>query len=176
MPALESVTAGGAHFVLLSSHQPSPIYVTGDHRYGQLGDIECTGNCPSMTLHELQFFSRSEGFPSSIRQVACGQRHSLALTTDGDVYIWGWTPYFSDVWQPPTPVDLGENVIDIPITSMAAATDASVFLLADGTVWQLGTFSGKTPPSPSPVQQVPLPHPARSLGAAQWSFYAVLHE
>lgn len=169
LPPLERVFAGGSHFVLFAPQASTPIYTYGDNRFCQLGDIYV----PSKSLHGLSFFSQDEGFPASIHSVACGDRHSLALTSDGDCYFWGWS--VSNGHTLPEPVDVGQGPELINVTSVACATDVSVFLLEDGSVWSTkrGDTETRFATEAHRVHFQGMNHPL-DIGAAQWSYYALM--
>lgn len=161
------MAAGGAHFVLLALNHSSPLYIIGDNRYGQLGELypDEEEDC----LKEMTFFSIREGFPGRITSIHCGFRHSVALTSDGDAYIWGWVSDQSDPFTGPVPVDIGEEGEFPNVQAVACGAETSLFLLQDGSVWILGQHDTIK------ARQVPLPKPARQIAAAQWSYYALIH-
>lgn len=169
LPPLDRAFAGGSHFVLFAPQASLPIYTYGDNRFCQLGDIYV----PSDGLHALSFFSREEGFPSSIHSVVCGDRHSLALTSDGDCYFWGWSVFHGHTL--PEPVDVGHGPDLVNVLSMACATDASIFLLEDGSVWSTkrGDTETRFATEAHRVQFHGMNYPL-DIGAAQWSYYALV--
>lgn len=167
-PKFDQVAAGGAHFLLLAQNNPSPLYITGDNRFGQFGELEVFSK--EGHLHEISFFSKDKGFPCSIASISCGYRHSIALTEDGDAYIWGWVQNENDPFSGPAPVDVGNEDAELPnITAVACAAEASLFLLQDGTVWTVGERGTMK------ARQIPLPKPALQIAAAQWSYYALTY-
>jgi len=81
--------------------------------------------------------------------VACGGWHSLALTSDGDVYSWGWNESgqlghsaekLSSVTPHPFPIDLGSA--DDPVQAISAGSRHSVAVMKSGRVfsWGLNKF------------------------------------
>lgn len=123
------VTAGGAHFVFLTSNSRHRVYATGDNRFGQLGDValplETHSLCP------VEFFSETEAFPSDVDHVACGNRHTLIKTVDGDCYSWGLAPDGSI--QPPDLVELESDIV-----AVACGASSSYFLDEQGTIYAMG--------------------------------------
>lgn len=128
--ACHHVAAGGAHFVFLASHPQHQVFATGDNRFGQLGDIAL--GLDATDLHPVDFFSPIEAFPSAVVSVACGSRHSLVRTEDGDCYIWGWLP--GAHVEPPTLVELDTDVVAI-----ACGASSSYFLDEHGTIFGMGS-------------------------------------
>lgn len=132
-PAFRRVDAGGAHFLLLSEEASTPpLYAFGDNRFGQLGDVGLP--LGSHTLHPVSFFSPCEAFPSALADVACGNRHSVVRTHDGDCYGWGWIPDADGAIQPPFLLDLSTDV-----AAVACGASSTYFLLTDNTLWGIGS-------------------------------------
>lgn len=125
----QRVAAGGAHFVFLASGHPCQVFATGDNRFGQLGDLE--PSIEATTLCPVSFFSKNEAFPSSVNAVACGSRHTLVKTVDGDCYTWGLAPDGSI--QPPSLIDL-----DYDIIAIACGAASMYFLDKDGNLFACG--------------------------------------
>ncbi|WFD32110.1 hypothetical protein MSPP1_003152 [Malassezia sp. CBS 17886] len=184
-PRFSSVAAGGAHFVLVadtthcasSAPRKAPVLALGDNRFGQLGTSPSVSS--STDLHPVAFFSRAEGFPGSVAKVVCGNRHSIALTDDGDAYVWGALE--GTATEPdPAPVDLGEDLLDVMVKDAACGSEHAVLLLADGSVWVVGSdIYGDAHPDCAPNPGC-APHRidvrgASAVGAAQWTSYAVAH-
>ncbi|GAC99583.1 hypothetical protein PHSY_007186 [Pseudozyma hubeiensis SY62] len=114
LPKFDKISAGNAHFALLShsSRTPSPVWIFGDARFGAIpmqpfshttlvGKLPLTkakGKSPSSDLPTtdvrylmpVPYFSPHEGFPSRIANISAGSRHNLVLTSGGDLYGWGW--------------------------------------------------------------------------------------
>lgn len=138
----------------------------GDNRFGQLGDMECSTQ--EGHLLEMTFFSKKEGFPSSIKSISCGYRHSIALTSDGDAYLWGWVQNEDDPVFGPTPIDIDEASDELPhLLEVACAAETSLLLLQDGSVWIVGEKGTMK------ARHIQLPKPAFQIAAAQWSYYAL---
>jgi hypothetical protein len=81
--------AAGEYFslALTSSGQ---LYAFGLNNFGQLGNVTNTGTPnpnPTPTLVSLP------GASDPVVQIAAGNRHSLALTSSGQLYAFGWNHY-----------------------------------------------------------------------------------
>ena len=78
------IASGDDHFILLSrSGKVYTVATTPDgNTFGQLG-VETAANQPLLTPYPLT------AFQDPVSQIAAGERHSLALTSRGDVYSWG---------------------------------------------------------------------------------------
>lgn len=100
---------------------------------------------------------------SGVKQVACGQRHTAALTEEGDVYTWGWGGSFLDMGalghgnkeaqQTPKKVEgLPENVVDIQCgdyASFARTADGQIYSWGRGDFGALGQGSSSNYSTPS---------------------------
>jgi alpha-tubulin suppressor-like RCC1 family protein len=135
------IAAGEAHSLALRPGKPGAFEDTthvrswGWNANGQLGD---GGNKDRPTPLEVLGLT-------GVKAVAAGDRHSLALMTDGTVWAWGangrgqlgidstddrWTPVHVDA---PT----GDGLLS-SVVAIAARGAQSLALRADGTVWAWG--------------------------------------
>jgi uncharacterized repeat protein (TIGR02543 family) len=80
---IQTVIAGSFHSLALTTN--SRIYTWGTNSYGQLGD-GTTINRPSPKLIEISGLQDGE----TVLTVNAGALHSLALTTTGRIYTWGY--------------------------------------------------------------------------------------
>ena len=62
------------------------IYSWGSNRYGQLG-ITGTNTYKQNLPVQMHF---PHGIKSKIIDFSCGEEHSALLTTDGEVFTWGY--------------------------------------------------------------------------------------
>ncbi|MCM2327478.1 MAG: hypothetical protein NDI88_06295 [Lysobacter sp.] len=131
--ALEGVAriaSGGFHAVALKAD--GSVVAWGDSRAGQIGDGESVNRSAPVTVRGL-------GPGSSVRDVAAGGIHTLALEAAGTVLSWG-DNYSSQLG----PRESGDTSVPARITGLAdvAAISAggahSVALKTDGTVWTWG--------------------------------------
>ncbi|CAG2172515.1 unnamed protein product [Oppiella nova] len=72
----------GYDFVL-AMNSVNHVYSWGPNRWGQLGRNETPEDVYSKA-ERISFFDDKD-----VRQISCGSRHSLALTSSGQVYGWG---------------------------------------------------------------------------------------
>ncbi len=139
------VRAGGRHAVALLSD--GSVWTWGDNRWGQLG------NGTHVSSHRPV---RVGGLPLPAIEIAAGDRHSLALLSDGTLYGWGArdrNQLFSVCNQCPisatgVPKRLGDVTIDGKpldltegsIQSIDAGGDYSVVRRPDGSISGAGAF------------------------------------
>lgn len=107
------------------------LWVWGDNRFGQLGFGESIAQAPAPT--------RLTSLPARIVDFSSRSMHSMALTSDGAVWIWGDNRYGQigngskkTVWTPQRVADLTD------ITAVAAGAGHSLALKTDGTVLAWG--------------------------------------
>lgn len=79
--AVRSISGGWRHTLVIAGAQHE-VYAWGWNRFGQLG-LDGVQDCsrPCRIRGEL------EG--RSVRSVQAGWRHSIAVTREGEVYVWG---------------------------------------------------------------------------------------
>jgi alpha-tubulin suppressor-like RCC1 family protein len=70
----------GSHHVIAITNE-NKVYIWGFNNFGQLGDGTCDDCFIPHLLNELK--------DENLSDVCCGDRHSLALTSNGKVYAWG---------------------------------------------------------------------------------------
>ena len=83
---VSQLATGDDHFILLShSGKVYSVATTVDgNTFGQLGVQTSPDETPLLTAFEVKDIDRD-----SISAIAAGERHSLALTSRGNVYSWG---------------------------------------------------------------------------------------
>lgn len=81
------VSCGGFHTSCVTS--TGQVYTWGDGQYGQLGNLHPKHNMLS-TPHIVDYFTVSK---QVIQQVACGQYHTAAVSTSGNLFTWGSGKY-----------------------------------------------------------------------------------
>jgi alpha-tubulin suppressor-like RCC1 family protein len=82
------IASGGSHSLVLTSS--GQVYAFGWNYYGQLGSTtnNTSGNPnPAPTLVSLP------GEVGPVTQIAAGENHSLAVTSSGQLYAFGWNYY-----------------------------------------------------------------------------------
>ena len=177
MPRFASVSAGFSHFVLLADgcNETNPVWVVGDKRFGATplhpwSDsrvLLLNSSDRETALISVPFFSRSlSAFPASIKTVHAGSRHSIVVTTHGDLYGWGWNEHaclveFAPSFQAsfddnlisePTFLELPLECQDDPITTVAIGTERTLVTSLSGLLLVAGSneFSTCTLPNPLP--------------------------
>lgn len=161
---VSSVACGRLHTLALTDNG---VYSWGSSKYGQLG-LGTTVQCPQPQLVEALSHE-------TIVSVFAGQYHSMALTSDGRLYTWGWGVHgqlghnsVEDCHYP----RLVRSLISEVCVSCSAGHAHSLILTANGKVWacgssvfgQLGT--GSNAKSSSPVQVYGLPEKIIAVSTA----------
>jgi alpha-tubulin suppressor-like RCC1 family protein len=77
------VASGGQHTLAVDSL--GNIYATGDNTYGQIGVGSTSATFTNILLSPARILR--------CKDVAAGNWHSLALTTDGQLYAWGYNDF-----------------------------------------------------------------------------------
>lgn len=83
-----SVAGGAEHSVIATDK--GEVYAWGWGRYGNLGDGDRQDRHAPAAVNSASIDSSSAG---SVTSVACGWRHSAAVTSDGRVFTFGWSKY-----------------------------------------------------------------------------------
>lgn len=82
---VESVAAGLWHTVCITAE--GLVYAFGGNQFGQLG----TGADQGETIPKLLDAPILES--KRAKRIACGARHNVVLTDDGQLFSWGWNKY-----------------------------------------------------------------------------------
>ncbi|MBR0088413.1 MAG: hypothetical protein IJP94_01095, partial [Clostridia bacterium] len=98
------IVSGDNHTLALRSD--GTVWAWGSNTYGQLGNgirsNDAPGSHPAVNNEERNDFEYpvKVNIPDGvvIKSIAAGKRHSLALTENGNVYIWGYTEPINIVW------------------------------------------------------------------------------
>lgn len=133
--SIRQLSAGNDHILILTVN--GKVYSMGTGSRGELGHgtMEC----------EQQPKLVESLTPLTIIQVACGGWHSVALTNDGNVYLWGWNKCgqlgncceVGEILDIPVPLNIDESVISIAAQgndTWLKRADQSVFTLGSTTV------------------------------------------
>lgn len=125
------VAAGNTHTAALKSDHT--VWTWGNNSSGQLGDGTTTQRLVPVQV---------SGLPLTIKAIAAGSDHTVALSDDGTVWTWGNNSngQLGDgtTTQRLTPV----QVINLTgVTAIAAGSAHTVVLKNDGTVWAWGNNS-----------------------------------
>jgi YD repeat-containing protein len=166
-----AVSAGQAHTLALT--EDGRVWAWGWNAYGQLGDATQLDRTAPV---QLPAFSASP-----VIAVSAGTTHSLALTSDGRVWAWGYNGNgqlgdgMTTSRATPTEVALAPRIVRI------AAGNHSLALAADGALWAWGLNSwgqlgdGTTSVRYLPIR-VPLGPGSRALAAGNGSTLAAVLE
>jgi len=137
------VAAGMNHSMALADD--GTVYTWGFNGYGQLGNATevSTYNVP------VPVFTSGVLNGKTVIQIAAGNGHSIALTTEGNVYTWGWGGYGQlgneDSTRAnqnvPVAVSTSGVLSGKTITKIAGGGIHSVALASDGTVYTWGQNS-----------------------------------
>lgn len=162
--AANSLAAGDSHFVSLQSD--GSVWAWGSNRNGQLGDGS-TADSPTPI--------RVRGLPSNITAVAAGGDHSMALTSDGNIWVWG-NNTFGELGDGTT--TQRRSPVQVPGFTNAASIAVGYFHAAaikrDGTLWTWGNNQfgelgdGTTTERHSPVQVASLGNTNSSVDAGDY--------
>uniref|UniRef100_A0A8C6SNC0 RCC1 domain containing 1 n=1 Tax=Neogobius melanostomus TaxID=47308 RepID=A0A8C6SNC0_9GOBI len=101
---MKAVAAGGWHCCCIS--ETADLYVWGWNESGQLGlpsrgVRKAQGQNICGKEEDKEIFISIQAFPAlldlnppcEIKAVSCGSRHTAAITTEGNLYTWGWGQY-----------------------------------------------------------------------------------
>ena len=84
--AMSSVCAG-TDFCIAVGLRSENLYSWGLGTYGNLGNGYRKDQDTPVLFHIMSPVAKVK---KQVKQIACGSRHSMALTTDGEVYSWGF--------------------------------------------------------------------------------------
>jgi alpha-tubulin suppressor-like RCC1 family protein len=142
-----AIAAGDRHSLALTAENgTTTVWAWGNNDFGQLGIGGTNGtSTPAQVLN----------LPNDVIAIAAGAFHSLALTSNGDIYAWGDNAY-GQLGNNTTDSELTPVLISSPLNvkRIAAGTEASLALTDNGSsteLWAWGYYWG---PSSSlvPVQ------------------------
>ncbi len=134
---ITAVAAGYGHTVALTSE--GRLYAWGRNDVGQLGDGTTTGRTQPVAVSTTGVLAGK-----TIVAVAAGSLHTVALTSEGKVYAWGWNQFgglgdgttvhrSAPVAVSNTPALSGKTIIAI-----AAGKFHTLALAGDGTLFAWG--------------------------------------
>ena len=140
-----AISAGNSHS--LASGSNGKLYAWGDNTYGQLGNGSATSSPAPMVV----------SLPSGVMAtaIAAGAFHSLAIGSDGKLYVWG-SNYSGQLGTGRSANDsLVPTVVSLPSggapTAIAAGGDHSLAIGSDGTLYAWGNGSGTGSATPVAV-------------------------
>ena len=85
------IAAGTDHILALKSD--GTIWSWGNNKYGQLGNGEIGSSALSTAYPAKLTIKHDNGTEVKFMAVAAGNMFSVALSTEGEVYTWGWNEY-----------------------------------------------------------------------------------
>ncbi len=146
-----SISSGMRHSLALT--ESGRVFGWGSNEWGQLGTGKSGGSFNKPVLIEI--FSSSDGLNTDVEiaKISCGQRHSLLLSRDGDVYAFG-DDTFGQVCANliqyhlipiPTKLNIPSKVIDIATNSLY---DISIAVSVTGVHYNWGQCGRKVIISP----------------------------
>jgi alpha-tubulin suppressor-like RCC1 family protein len=178
LSGITSLCTGQNHVTALTSS--GAVYAWGDNAYGQIGDstISNIRTSPVQVLAGAQ----GSGSLSNISSLANGSMHSLAVSTAGEVFAWGYN-YYGELGNGqsgngtdraiPVRVVAGEqgtgdlySIVGVSagwIHSVALTSSGTVFSWGDNTYGQLG--NGTNNSSNAPVKVVAGEQGSGNLGS-----------
>jgi alpha-tubulin suppressor-like RCC1 family protein len=80
-----AVASGGFHCVALTDS--GELFSWGDNAHGQLGYREVGVDCQPIPRYLA--LRRATGQQIQVKELACGQHHTAALSKDGELWLWG---------------------------------------------------------------------------------------
>lgn len=121
---VEMIGYGANHKLILTTN--GNVYSVGSNYQGQLG----LGKKIKMTKHHTKII-----FPQKISQVSCGRNHSVALASNGKVYVWGDLTIRSGLFKKKfyKPFDIGLSEIQ----SVSCGSNYLI-MLANGFCYVIG--------------------------------------
>ena len=130
-----AIVAGYSHSLALTSD--GTVYSWGQNTYGQLGNNSTTqSNVPVTATGALA--------GRMVTAIAAGQYHSLARTSDGKVYGWGYN-YFGQLGNNstanssvPVTIPATSPLASKTVTQIAAGSNHSLALTSEGAVYSWG--------------------------------------
>ena len=142
---IRAIAAGGRHSLAVDID--SNVWAWGDNTYGQLG--RNLGVSSAVPVHNIALFAQLHELPGppSVKSVAAGAVHSLALDSNGIVWAWGNNGFGQlglGNYIPPAGaiVVFASPISAFPagtvITAIAAGTYQSLALDNAGNVWAWG--------------------------------------
>ena len=133
LPTVRAIAAGDLFNLALATD--GSVWAWGGNVYDGLGeDINITGSTVSKPLLVPGL--------SGVKAVAAGAGHALALTANGSVWAWGNNQSGQLGVEPSTGVYRRSSPQQVAglsgVRSIAAGSDHSLALLADGSIWTWG--------------------------------------
>ncbi len=149
LTGINSIAGGSYHSLALNSN--GNVFAWGYNGNGELGNGTTTNSTTPV---------QTTGITGTVTAIAAGADHSLALTSDGKVWAWGWNYYGQlgngTTTNSKTPIQV--SGITGTVVAIAAGYYHSLALTSDGKLWAWGYNydgefgNGTTTNSTTPVQ------------------------
>ncbi|XP_063067655.1 RCC1 and BTB domain-containing protein 1 [Engraulis encrasicolus] len=129
-----SLSYGSGPHVLLST-EDGELFAWGHNGYSQLGNGNTNqGVAPTLVTHNLQ--------NKRIREVACGSHHSMAVTSEGELYAWGYNNCgqvgSGSTANQPTPRKVSHCLQNKHVASITCGQTSSMAVVDNGEVYGWG--------------------------------------
>jgi alpha-tubulin suppressor-like RCC1 family protein len=147
VPAAAQVSSGGGGFGLAVA-TTGLVFSWGNNTDGNLG--RSTGGSYDATPAQVA----PTVLPNHIASVATGDNHTLALTTDGNIWAWGYN-HTGQLGDPSKYADVYQTPFQVPgissVMQVAAGGGSSFARKSDGTVWAWGNNYGSQGHGPQQI-------------------------
>ena len=153
------VSAGGFHNIVLASN--GSLFSWGDNHYGELGDGTDSSRSSPVSVNMRGVLNGK-----NIVQVSAGFYHTIALSSDGSIFSWGYN-YYGQLGDGTTtsrlsPVSVnmsgvlnGKNIIQVSTGTyhtIALSSDGSIFAWGFNENGELGDGTNTSRSSPASVK------------------------
>ncbi|XP_029956028.1 RCC1-like G exchanging factor-like protein isoform X2 [Salarias fasciatus] len=131
------VSCGRAHSLVLTDREG--VFSMGNNSYGQCGRpiVEDEVFSGSHMIHNVDGLGGGR-----VKQVVCGQDHSLFLTHTGKVYACGWgadgQTGLGHHSISPVPVEVGGDLAGVEVQQLSSYGDCSLAVSSDGRLFGWG--------------------------------------
>ena len=146
----DGLTPGTNYMFWYQGPTAEDLYLLGYQRTTRSGRLRMSGTFPDASLEDLQaaqFWLMTQPVFVSIepehKYLSAGGSHTLAVTCDGAVYVWGDDANYecgpwpqNDVWKVPVPLLL--ETLPPGVVEAASGDMHSMVLMSDGTVYTWG--------------------------------------
>lgn len=177
------VAAGDDYSLVMTSG--GQLYSFGVNLFGQLGVMTNSGNTAANPAAMAVTLSGATG---TLTQIAAGSEHSLALTSSGQLYAFGYnysgqlgSTTNNETYKPnPVPTQVTgisgtiTNINVDPASSLAANSSGQLFSFGQNSYAELGRPANEQP-NPTP-ETVSVPGPVLAIGHSEGFSSAVIVE
>lgn len=144
---ISQISSGGIHNLALS--MDGKVYAWGNNSSGQLGDETVSHSNVPVAVKT----AGTDMDGKTIVQVSAGEKHTIALDTEGNIYEWGGIICGIDSGNTPQLLNVAGTVIaNKIITKVVAGSCYFAAIASDGTVYAWGNNSNFGINSKTPVK------------------------